>query len=136
MKNIELEALITQPSRSLTRVLLDMAPVAASIAVDGRVVYANTACAHLWAFEFPAQMLGLSFFDLIAPESHQLVINLWRGRSDLSEAWTYQLTGLRRDGSTFEYRCTSVSLETPRGKATAAFFERLDVENDASESVG
>lgn len=131
MKNVELEVLLSQPSRSLTRLLLDMAPVASSIAIDGKIVYANDFCARLWGFDSPKQMLGVSFFDFIAPESRETVIGLWRRRAEGSEPWTYELSGLRKDGSTFEYRCTSVSLETKRGKATVAFFEQID---DACET--
>jgi hypothetical protein len=71
-------------------------------------------------------MLGLSFFDLIAPESIERVVELWRKRAEGCDPWSYELVGLRADGSRFGYGCTSVSLDTTRGKATIAYFVRLD----------
>lgn len=123
MNPIDLEVLLTQPSESLLRVLLDAAPVASSIAIDAKLTYVNALCVDMWGYPSATDMLGLSIFDLIAPESQPEVIELWRKRREGPEPWTYELTGVRADGSTFRYRCTSVSLESTRGKATFAFFE-------------
>jgi PAS domain S-box-containing protein len=125
MNPIDLEVLLTQPSESLVRLLLDAAPVASGIAVDARLTHVNDLCTGMWGYPSAKAMLGMSIFDLIAPESQAEVIELWRRHREGPEPWTYELAGLRADGSTFPYRCTSVSLESTRGKATFAFFEAL-----------
>ena len=125
VKQIELDVLLDQPRGSLTRILLDTVPVAAGIALDGKIVYVNAACARLWRLDDPAGLIGKTLFDLNAPESQADLMKLWHGRREGSDPWTYELVAIRDDGSRFPYRSTSVSLETSRGKATFAFIEEL-----------
>lgn len=122
----EFERLLHCPTESLLRGVLDASPVAASLALDGRIAYANPQCALMWGFHHPTQMKGVPFFTLIAPEWHPLVMALWQSRREGTGPWEYELEGVRTDGSRFAYRCTSVSFEIDAKKATFAYFTELD----------
>lgn len=127
MKSDELRRLLEEPADSLLRALLSAIPCAASIGLDGKIVYANDACAEMWGFSHPGHMRGRSFFELIADEWHEPVIALFAARSGFEDVpWTYELEGRRVDGSIFPYRINSVTRETDLGKATFAFFTEVD----------
>lgn len=122
----ELRLLLDRPAESMLRRLLNASPMAASLGIDGRIVFANPAVVRMWGYDRPSDMHGLSLFDLVSPEWHELLMLLWRARAEHSDPWTYELIGIRSDGSTFPYRITSLSFATDRGKVTAAYFELID----------
>ncbi len=55
------------------RAVFERAPVAIWITERDRVVFANQACAQLLGLSGPAQLVGRSIFELLAPASHQPV---------------------------------------------------------------
>jgi PAS domain S-box-containing protein len=123
----DLKIFLEHPGNSALRRMLHVAPFGASAALDGKIVYANPACARLWGFSRPDEMLGRSLFDFVAPSWREFVATLWAVAREHSEPWTYRLEGSRADGSTFPFEITSVSVETDSGKVTFAFFSAIDM---------
>lgn len=135
VNGFDLTTFMQRPSESVLRNALNAAPIGASIGVDGKIVYANPQCARMWGYSHPGHMVGMPFFDLIAPAWHPLVITLWRLRREGCDPLTYDLEGQRPDGSMFPYRCTSISFETEIGKATLAYFTECDECADIDEQL-
>jgi PAS domain S-box-containing protein len=66
-------------------------------------VFVNAAHAKLFGYESPAELVGRSALDLIAPDSRSLVETFLRRRAAGKPAPTlYRTQGLRKDGSVFD----------------------------------
>ncbi len=125
MHEEDLLQLVDSPRSSLLGRFFDTLPIGASLALDGRTAYVNSACARMFGYRDAGEMLNVGMFDLIDPEFHDFVIRLWNLRSSRTDPWTYDLFGRRRNGSTFPYRCTSVSANIPSRKATFVYLVDL-----------
>lgn len=122
----DLDVFLEQPGQSLLRHLLTLAPIPAGLALDAKIVFANPACGELFGYETPSQMCGKSFFENLAPEWHPMVQEIWMLRRWGTEPLSYELEGIRPDGSRFAHRTTSISLETTKGKLSFAYFAPID----------
>jgi PAS domain S-box-containing protein len=133
----EIESLLAAPKQSLLGRVFETAPVGISIAADAKVLYANTGCARMWGYASPEAICGISFFHMIAPDCHAFVQQLWTGRQAGSEdPWSYEIRGIRPDGTTFPYRCTSIPVPVPNGaRGNLAFLEDLTHAQDVEAEL-
>jgi PAS domain S-box-containing protein len=85
------------------RAIFEHASDAIGVAYWGNLVFVNPAHAKLFAYESPAELVGRSALDLIAPDSRSIVETFLRRRAAGKPAPTlYRTRGLRKDGSVFE----------------------------------
>ena len=85
------------------RAIFEYASDAIGVAYWGNLVFVNAAHAKLFGYESPAELVGRSSLDLIAPDSRSLVETFLRRRAAGKPAPTlYRTRGLRKDGSVFE----------------------------------
>lgn len=85
------------------RSIFEHASDAIGVAYWGNLVFVNAAHAKLFGYESPAELVGRSALDLIAPDSRSLVETFLRRRAAGKPAPTlYRTRGLRKDGSVFD----------------------------------
>jgi PAS domain S-box-containing protein len=72
LKRINAQEALTA-SEANYRSLVERSPDAIFLHRDGKFVYANPAALKLFGAEKPQQVLGLSIFDIVPPENHDLV---------------------------------------------------------------
>ena len=82
------------------------------IVQNGRIEYVNPRAAELFGYEPEAIAGTLSVFDIVAPEDHQrLARNMRRRERGDERELQYELTGIRRDGTEFEFEVHSGRIE-------------------------
>lgn len=132
----QIAKLLYDPTTSALRHLFDAAPVGVSLAVDGKIVYANDECARMFGFESGHAMIDSPFFDMIASEMHPFVAKLWNARAeDDTTPWRYELIGTKRDGERFPYQCISLHVPVPEGRGTFAYLLDLSAQRHAEEEL-
>jgi PAS domain S-box-containing protein len=83
---------------------------------DERIVYANSAFAHLYGYDDPAELLGKHLSVVQATESNAWMLDLGRRRlAGEPVPWLYEFKGRRKDGSLIDLEA-SVSLSRARGR--------------------
>ena len=88
---------------SLLRALFDRCPDSVAVSVALRICYVNRACANLFGYEGPSDLVGKLAFDLISPRALEMVGELARGRGVQRKVPARYVTrGLRQDGSEFD----------------------------------
>ena len=103
-KRIE-EAL--KESEERFRAIAESSIIGIGIVQGGTIVYANKSSANIFAYE-PAELIEKEMFDLIAPEDRKRVAELTAKRLRGEQvADSYELKGLRKDGSKFDIEVTS-----------------------------
>jgi len=104
------------------RALFGAAPVPIAIARNGITLYANAAALRLFGCDSPDQFIGHLSTEFVAPEDRLPYMQRIQRRSEgHQEPLTYELTGLRRDGSRFPVRVEVAILPLPDGLASLAF---------------
>jgi PAS domain S-box-containing protein len=107
--------------------IVEAAPIAVGLHVGGRAVYANPACAELFGFEDPADLLGRTVIDMVhIDDQPDLMERISRQREGFEVPLVYRATGVRKDGSTFELVGWSTSVEIPGDRASLAFMAEAD----------
>jgi PAS domain S-box-containing protein len=82
------------------------------IVQDERIEYANPRAAELFGYDADEMVGELSVFDLVAPADHdRLVANIRRRERGETRELQYELTGVRADGSEFEFEVHSARIE-------------------------
>jgi PAS domain S-box-containing protein len=115
------------------RHMVDRAPVGISIARDGITLYANEACLRMFGYDDRREYVGTSQLNRVAPEC-RWQINLYINKRKRGEAAPshYEITGLRKDGSTFPVSVEVARVPLGRETLSVAFFtditERKQVE--------
>jgi PAS domain S-box-containing protein len=98
------------------KTLLDQTQEAVSVAVDGRVAYANPACVEMFAYERP--LIGVPVTIFFAPGSREQVGEFVEHRGSGRPApELYEAVGLKADGTTFdvEVRVTPIEFDGKPG---------------------
>jgi PAS domain S-box-containing protein len=94
------------------RFLLEFAPVAILVDVEGRCVYANTAAARLWGTESPAALIGKTPQEMVHPDSLDWVRQRMRRVIEDHQALSFEEGKfLRLDGSFFEGETTAIPID-------------------------
>ncbi len=96
--------------------LLDQTQEAVSVAVDGRVAYANPACVEMFGYERP--LIGVPVTIFFAPGSREQVGQFVEHRDAGRPApELYEALGLKADGTTFdvEVRVTPIEFDGKAG---------------------
>ena len=108
------------------RTLVEQSPLGISIARDGITLYANQACARLFGYDSPAQIIGTSQLGRVAPECRAQVTDYIQRRKRGEPApLAYEITGLRRDGSTFPLYVEVARIDWDDGPVSMAYFTDL-----------
>jgi PAS domain S-box-containing protein len=114
---------LPQSDESWLKVLVEQSPLGISIARDGITLYANQACARLFGYDSPAQIVGTSQLGRVAPESRaQVTENIRRRKQGEPVPSAYEITGLRRNGSTFPLYVEVARIEWDDGPVSMAYF--------------
>jgi diguanylate cyclase (GGDEF)-like protein/PAS domain S-box-containing protein len=71
----------------------------------GRILFVNRTLAALYGYA-PSELIGRDLFDLVAPESRDLVAR----RIQAADEQPYEAVALRKDGSTFPYEVRGKSM--------------------------
>ena len=101
--------------------IVEQAPAAIGVHISGRVIYANAACASLFGFGSPEDMLGIDILEVIVEEHHPTTIDrVWKQFSGEEFDTAWKCTGLRADGATVPLLVFSGMLEIPGGRASLA----------------
>ncbi len=85
------------------RAIFETSHDAIALIADERCSMVNPACARMFGFADPAEMIGQPLVDTFTPEFRARVEeNLRRRQAGQAAPASYEATGLRSDGSTFE----------------------------------
>ena len=98
------------------KTLLEQTQEAVLVAVDAKVAYANPACVDMFGYERP--LLGVPVTIFFAPDSREQIDGFVHPRGDGRPVpETYEASGLRADGSTFdvEIRVTPIEFDGKTG---------------------
>jgi PAS domain S-box-containing protein len=78
------------------------------IVQDGRIEYANPRAAELFGYDPDEMVDGMTVFDMVASEDHErLARNIRRRERGEETELQYELTGVRSDGTEFEFEVHS-----------------------------
>jgi PAS domain S-box-containing protein len=84
------------------RNMVDKSPMGISVARDGVTLYANEACARMFGYENPQEIVGTSQLNRVAPDYRwQLNLQIKKRRRGEPVPNQYEIMGLRKDGLTF-----------------------------------
>jgi PAS domain S-box-containing protein len=102
---------------------LQRAPVAIVLCIEGRIVFANTACLRLFGATDPGVLVGHPLVDRVAEGSREVVAaHFSLPTKSASDDDFIELDALKMDGSEFPCRITLTRLPMARGSETIAFF--------------
>ncbi len=106
---------------ALVQVLRE-APIGISITRATVVLWANRKYASLFGYDSPTDLLGRSFLDLVAPEYRDEVRERASSReSGARSSDSYEVEGIRKDGTLLPYHVEATRLDLPGGPGTVAF---------------
>jgi PAS domain S-box-containing protein len=91
--------------------------------LDGRVSWVNASFLSLWGYASPAEAAGTRFEDFWAEEAARRVLDLVRSAG----GWHGELTGRRRDGSSFSVELSVSLTRNEEGKAIGIMASFADV---------
>jgi PAS domain S-box-containing protein len=105
------------------RSLVDQSPLGISISRNGITLYVNQACARLFGSSAPADHVGTSQLNRVAPESRDTVAGYIRCRERGEAApKTYEIMGLRKDGTVFPLHVEVSRIRLMGVSVSVAFF--------------
>jgi PAS domain S-box-containing protein len=117
------------------RTLFDGAPLAIAVARNGVTLYTNAVYGRMFGLGRPQDVVGRPLLEQIAPEDHERVRDYVRRRHNNEPAPTsYEMTGLRADGSRFPLQAEVAQLRLPDGAATIAFLVDLTDKKKSAET--
>jgi PAS domain S-box-containing protein len=107
---------------------------AIGVSVEDIFVYVNPAWAQMYGYDDPAELVGVSLYALVAPESREDVRERRRSRSkDIPVHSCYETRGLRKDHTTIDTEVRA-SLFVENGKVhTLAILRDITAEKQAAE---
>ena len=130
-KQAELEL---QVSEARFRTLTEQAPIAISMARDGRVIYSNPTYLQIFGFDGTDDLYNRSYLELYAPQCREEVRERAERRAQsLPVPRDYEATGLRTDGSEFPMLVSVITMEFAEGPALVAFITDLTEAKQAQE---
>jgi PAS domain S-box-containing protein len=113
-------------SEAQFRTLIDSAPLAISLARNGKFLYANAEYLRLHGIASIWDMLGHSIYERIAPESMiDSQQRAYQRAHGLPVEKRYEYTGLRTDGSTVPLLAAVAQVTLADGPATVGFFQDI-----------
>ncbi len=118
------------------RTLIEKAPVAISIARDGRRIYANPRYLKLFGYERPEEFIGRPLSNQVAVEDRQRIMDLNQQlvQGQRSEV-EFEFTALRKDGSCFPAQGAVTCAEFSDGPAVLGFFYDLTGRKQAEAAL-
>ena len=123
-------------SETRFRSLFDAAPVPLGIGRGQNVLYVNRALADLLGYDEPADLIGRSIVDFVAPEERapiaQRALNRAAGQS---EPLIYRCRVQKRGGNIFPARVEMAQITLPEGDATLMFLFDLTAQERADASI-
>jgi PAS domain S-box-containing protein len=118
------EALLRSETRF--RTLFEKSPIGISIARDGITLYVNNAGLRISGCDDLSEIVGTPQLNRIAPESRAFVTDMMtRQRRGEAVPETFEITGLRRDGSTFPLFVQAIGIQLDDGPATVSFLQDM-----------
>jgi PAS domain S-box-containing protein len=108
------------------RILIESSPIPVILARSGKVIFVNNAFRRLAMLEENEAVEGRNLLEFVAEERRAEVESYVRARLSGGEAPAlYRSIGLRRDGSSFPYEISVVTVELPDGSATLAYVREV-----------
>jgi PAS domain S-box-containing protein len=105
------------------RSLVDQSPLGISISHNGITLYVNQACARLFGSSSPAEHVGTSQLNRVAPQSRDTVAGYIRQRERGEAApRAYDIMGQRKDGTVFPLYVEVSRIRLMGVRLSVAFF--------------
>lgn len=128
-------------ARSRLEALFEFSPLALGVSRDGLMLDANPAYLKLFGYDKIEELRGTSILRQIAPRHHEEISKRIRMRaSGEAPPTTYEVVGLRRDGSEFPFRVTMNRVVTDSGSLSIVAIEDItelrrseEMRNEAAE---
>jgi PAS domain S-box-containing protein len=118
------EALLRSETRF--RTLFEKSPIGISIARDGITLYVNNAGLRINGCDDLSEIVGTPQLNRVAPESRAFVTDMMtRRRRGEAVPETFEITGLRKDGSTFPLFVQVIGIQLDDGPATVTFLQDM-----------
>ncbi len=103
---------------------------------DGRVVYVNDACVNLYRADEPSQIIGKSPFELIHPDSHELVRERIRLLlSGFEPAPPAEVKMVRFDGTTVDVESTAIPYNAGGANAIQVIIRDISFRKEAEKAL-
>jgi len=111
---------LSQSEQSLAA-LIELSPIGVLFSSDGTTVGANQAFLHMFGYELD-EIRGRSFLEKVAPQSREAMIERVRRRAQGEQVeQSYEIVGLRKDGSEIPLLVSANRMELDEGPRTTAF---------------
>lgn len=108
------------------RMLVESAPVAISVIIDGKAVYSNKVFAKMLGYDRFEEFIGMDIMEHIAPESRSDVLSHIRKRTNGETAPSvYEIKAIRKNGEVFPMLTRAVCVQLTEGIASVGFFTDL-----------
>lgn len=135
-KNFE-EALLKSEDRF--RSLIEKSPVGISIIRDGKFLFISKEGLRIWGYDDPAELLGRHFEMVIAPsQKKETVENYEKRRKGIAVPNSYEILGIRKDGTEFPFHIDAAIVHLADSPATIYYYrdvsEKRRIENALREN--
>ena len=118
------------------RTLFENAPIGITIAVEGITRYSNPAALRVFGYSDLSEVVGTSQLGRVAPEFREFATERIREHlSDLSRAGSYEILGLRKDGTAFPLYARVVGIDVDGSPGTITFVEDLTERRTAEKAL-
>jgi PAS domain S-box-containing protein len=119
------------------RTIIEGAPIAISIGRNGKIIYANQVYANMHGFASADEVIGCVTEERIAPRDRKVSLECAKNRAQdaLVKDTSYELCGLRKDGSEFPMLVEISRVNLADGPANIGFFLDLSERKQADAAL-
>lgn len=133
----KLAQIVLQESEKRFRNVFEKSPIGIGINIKDMNLMANPAAVRMFGFSDSWEFYGQSIYKLIAPESHEFVKSKMNSRhitGDFNDS--YEIMGLKKDGTKFPFRVDVAYFTLPEGFATIVFFTDITEQKEHERMIG
>lgn len=116
------------------RLLYENAPIGISITYDCNLLYANQAFAHLFGYDTPEELQGVSILEHITPPiQEEAAQRIFRRKNGEAVIGSYDVQCRRKDDSRFMIHIDLSQIPIPEGSAVVAFVTDITAQKEAEQ---
>lgn len=120
-------------SETRFRTLVENAPLGVTIAIGGRNLFVNSTYLRIFGYSDSSEIIGRPLIEQVAPQCRAEISERNRRRQAGEQVpSSYEMLGLRKDGSEFPCQLNVTRIELPEGPASVAFITDI-TERKAAE---